>query len=142
MGAHPSFIEALDLSGKQITKVFAGMPADSWDKKPIPQAMSPRETAEHLANCYEACMVTAKGGTWDWAAPYSLGITEPDALLAKVKELREVARNFVAESDDPKVWHCGTDFLTLHDAYHVGQMCTFRLITEPEWDFYSIYAPD
>ncbi len=140
MGAHPSFIEVLDHAAKQVNNVFTALPADSWDKKPIAQAMSPRETVEHLACCYEACMVEAKGGKWDWAAPYSLGIADPEAILTKMRELRAAAQALVVDSDDPNMWHLGTEFIILHDAYHVGQMCTFRIMTEPDWDPYSIYA--
>lgn len=132
---------ALDDAGYQVEQVFAGLKPEQWDLK-IESAMSPRETAEHLAHVYEACRVSATGGTWDWAAPWSTGATTIDELLEKMRQGRATAVETVLSSDDLKVHTLGIAFIVSHDAYHVGQLVTFRMAQNDGWNPYSIYNHD
>lgn len=139
MGAPEFIISALASSGNQVRKVLEGISGDQWDARLVPSTMSPRETVEHLAMCYEAFKTEATGGKWDWTAPFDLGITDPGALVSKMLALRDEAVELAKASDDPKVYEHVLDFLLSHDSYHVGQMAALRIAQDPSWPPYSIY---
>ncbi len=127
----------LDDSGHQVDAVFAGLPEDQWDARVVAEAMSPRETAEHLAECYIALQDEAQGRKHDWGS-YSAPDKSGEALIANLKAERAKAEELALASDDPGVWAMASSFVALHDAYHVGQMVTLRL-TLGDFNPYSIY---
>ncbi|HRF58400.1 MAG TPA: hypothetical protein PLH94_00635 [Fimbriimonadaceae bacterium] len=129
--------KALDDSGKQITKIFEGLPVNLRDAKVTPQAMSPREIVQHLAECYTALKKHAAGQEHEWGT-FQLGIADFDAAYAATMALRAEAVALAMTSEEAA--KASLDYVVIHDAYHVGQMALLRLEQEPGWDPYSLYA--
>lgn len=138
MPAPQSLVGAFDDSRYQVTQVLAGLEGDQWDVKSHPQAMSARETIQHLADCYSACLAVLDGNKYDFGS-FRFDVTQPEEQLAKMLEIRDEAVARISASDDEKAFHEGNAFIILHDCYHVGQLATVRLAINPEWDAYSIY---
>lgn len=132
------FLKAqLDDVGYQLNAVFAGLTDDQWNEKATPESMSPAETAEHLAECYTAMIASADGKAHSWGT-YSIEDKSPVNLFKTMTGLREEAVARATAENDEKLVKAGSAYLSLHDAYHVGQMVTLRLKLggfEP----YSIY---
>jgi hypothetical protein len=125
----------IDDAGYQLDKVFDGIDA-SLDSKLTDKAMSPREIAAHLGECYTAVITETGGGKHSWGT-YAPSTTEWPALWSEVKELRAKAAAAAVSKDD---WETHANaFLPAHDYYHVGQMAALRIIQDPEWDPYAIY---
>jgi hypothetical protein len=129
----------IDGVGLQISAVFNGLDDSQADIKAAPHMMSPRETSIHLAECYEASEKAARGEEHSWGTyqPAGTGLTE---LVAEMKSKREAAVQAISGAEPDKAVHAATDYIILHDAYHVGQMCANRLAVDPEWNAYSIYG--
>lgn len=101
--------------------------------------MSPIATAVHLAHCYSAFLAVSQGQSWDWEAPFDLGVAAPIAVLDKAFALRAECMSRIQSTESDSVIEQGIDFLLMHDCYHVGQLAAFRLNTDPSWDPSSIY---
>ena len=121
----------------QLNAVFANFPDGKWDEKVNEHAMSASETAAHLSECYTAFLTNAEGNEYSWGT-FKPASMEPTKLVKSMFELREKACTMAVATDDPKIHKLAASFITLHDAYHVGQMVTLRL-TIGEFDPYSIY---
>ncbi|MCC6686573.1 MAG: DinB family protein [Fimbriimonadaceae bacterium] len=139
MSAPEFLISGLNAAAKQINAVFSNIAADHWDRRATSEAMTPLESIRHLAHCYTAFMSEARGQSWDWRAPFDLGVTEPEDILAKANELRAQAVDMVKSSTDETIYEKAINYILLHDAYHVGQMALFRMQTDPTWDPHSLY---
>lgn len=129
---------ALDQSGHQIQKCFEGFPADAWDAKPIPGAMSAREILAHLWECYYALDSAMDGKSHAWGefeVPAEIMANPINFAWAK----RDESTARALASADPKHHELAIDYVALHDAYHVGQMVTLRSAVQPDWNSYSIY---
>jgi hypothetical protein len=98
------------------------------DHRCTPEAMTPREIAVHLAECYEAFLAECEGRKHEWGS-YALLDTSKDNLLSNLLGTRRRAADAAVANPE----HA-------HDAYHVGQMSLVHLATNPDWDAYSIYA--
>ncbi len=130
---------ALDQSGKQIAAVFSGLDREALQSKPIPQLMSPYEQLEHLCECYQAYETVAKGGEYSAWGSYRIpvdGQADPIEFLLKARASAAIIA--AADQSEEGVRHA-FDYLVLHEAYHVGQMCPIRLALDPSWNAYSIY---
>ncbi len=124
-------------AGKQINAVFANLSAEQWNERIVPEAMSPTETANHLADCYNAFLTSAAGGKHEWGSTI-IEDQSPTGLTTAMANLRNKCVAIATESEDPKVHHMASEYICLHDTYHVGQMVTLRLKLG-EFDPYSIY---
>jgi hypothetical protein len=125
----------IDDAGFQLNKVFEGVDS-SLDERLTEHAMSPREIAAHLGECYTAVITETSGGKHEWGT-YSPSTTEWPALWNEVMELRGRASAAALSSND---WEKhASAFIPAHDYYHVGQMAMLRLTKDPGWDPYSIY---
>lgn len=139
MSAPGFLINGLNAAAKQIHAVFDSIATDHWDRRATSEAMTPLESIRHLAHCYTAFMSEARGQSWDWRAPFDLGVTEPEDILAKANELRAQAVDMVKSSTDETIYEKAINYILLHDAYHVGQMALFRMQTDPTLDPHSLY---
>ena len=98
--------------------------------------MSPRELVEHLCECAVAFNKSAVGEKHEWGT-FSVDDKSPANLRAELKRLRAEA---VAEvNGEDEVLKEAFSFLSSHDAYHVGQLCSCRLSLDPNWNAYAIY---
>ena len=126
----------IDDSGNQLVKVFDGID-ESLDSKLTDQAMSPRQVAAHLCECYQAVITEAAGGKHQWGS-YQPSTTEWPALWQEVMALRSQASEAALGAAD---WETHANaFIPAHDYYHVGQLAMLRLTKDPAWDPYSIYT--
>jgi uncharacterized damage-inducible protein DinB len=129
----------LDDLGKQLTAVLAGLSPDQQDHKLHENGFSPRETLEHLAECYQAFSTSITGGKHQWGS-----FSTEDKSWANLErvwaDLRAKALDMIGGLTDPEHLKAASEFLVLHDAYHVGQLAAGRLQAEPGWDPYSIYS--
>jgi|CXWL01.1.fsa_nt_gi hypothetical protein len=126
-------------AGFQLEKVFEGVEESHADFLAHPAMMTPRQVAVHLADCYVAMQKKARSEEPEWGSYQAPGSSLKDAL-AGMKAEREKAMGSISILDEKEQIHLATDFLILHDAYHVGQMCTIRLAIDPEWNYHSIYG--
>jgi len=125
----------IDDAGYQLTKVFEGIEETSLDSRVTEKAMTPREVVAHLAEAYQATIAAAAGKEHQWGS-YAPADSSWPAVWNEMMGLRERAAEAILESG--KVTD-GNAFIVAHDYYHVGQICSLRLIKDPEWDAYSIY---
>lgn len=121
----------LKASGNQILQTFNGLADAHFDTKPLSVAMSPRETAEHLCDCYQAAIDVSEGREHPWGTT-KLSAQTPAEAMQEMKALRDAA---IAVANE----EAAMDYIALHDAYHAGQMVTLRLTVEPDWNAYAIY---
>ncbi len=126
-------------AGLQLERVYDGVAEDHADFQAHVAMMTPRQIACHLADCYVAVQRTVLGEEPDWGSYKAPGSSLSDALTG-MKEERAKALESIGTVDEAKQIHLATDFMILHDAYHVGQMCSIRLAIDPEWNNYSIYG--
>lgn len=130
----------MDSSGFQLSKCIEGWNPAAFDDKLTPNSMSLRVTLVHLAEVYQAVQKQARGDEHEWGSytPISDGA---EALQADLWRERKLAVDAVlAVGDDDKAAHMALDYIILHDAYHVGQLCSLRLSIEPDWNMYVIYG--
>ena len=127
----------MEASGKQVDKVLEGLADDKWGVK-AGASMSASETVAHLAECYVAAQTHLSGGTHEWGSYKAVGET-PEELGATMWSERTKAWEAILGSDADDVGETATQYLLLHDAYHVGQLATLRMGLDSEWDAYSIY---
>jgi hypothetical protein len=129
----------LEASANQIDKVLDGLQDDQWDAKVRDDLMSPREVLAHLTECYIAAQDHAAGRKHEWGS-YIPADDDPDALVAEMRRERSKAWAELLAKSDEDSFKAATDYLVLHDAYHVGQLAALRLGITPDWDPYAIYA--
>ncbi len=128
----------LDDTKLQVSKVFEGIPEDGWDQSSNPQAMSPRQTLGHLTECCMA-MLAEDPHTYEWGSFDASGLSHQE-LMAKYNDLRAQCVQKCTESSEDEVINSASNFIALHEAYHVGQLATLRLALDPDWNAYSIYG--
>lgn len=104
----------------------------------IPTMMSPRQTMAHLYEVYEAVLVMAAGGKHDWGS-YEIPPHVAEQIEHRLWDHRDKAIEAIMAMPDDQAAHTAVDYILLHDAYHVGQLCAHRLATESGWSPYSIY---
>lgn len=127
----------LELSGRQLEACFAGMDADDWESRLTEQAMTPLEIAAHLAEAYQAFITLTEGREHRWGS-FKIEPNTPEAVLSEMFRLRQQAIDSVGERD--VMIRAAFDYLTAHDAYHVGQLVLARLQVHPDWNFMAIYG--
>lgn len=128
----------LEHVGHMLDVVFTGLDPDLLDRKALPRAMSMRETAVHLAECYQCAIVVAGGGKHEWGS-YLPSTLEWPALLHEMQRLRAKAVAACLDGTDEGLERA-YDYVIAHDNYHVGQLCLIRIDADGGWDSYSIYG--
>ncbi|MBL8048212.1 MAG: hypothetical protein JNJ45_05970 [Chthonomonas sp.] len=126
---------ALDDTGHQIRQAVAGLDLDA---KPIEAMMSGRMTLAHLYECYIACRAELNGEKHKWGE-YVVPQEVVDDPMAHVFALRDEVIGEIHSAGTPEATSNALSYIALHDAYHVGQLCSLRLTLDPEWNAYSIY---
>jgi uncharacterized damage-inducible protein DinB len=128
----------LDTTGHQLTRVFEGIKEEHQDYKACSKAMTPKETLEHLCECYQAFLTESQGGSYEWGS-FSIADKSWENLLSQFNSLRGRAVQLAKGSQETRVLRSASAYMVLHDAYHVGQMASCRIETDADWDPYSIY---
>lgn len=125
-----------DTSLKQLKACLKDLPNEAGSIKLTDQGMTIEDIIQHLGDCYTAILQGTDG--YDWgsfqSAKGELAEKSEEILGLRAKALDKLFAD-PDQIDYPKV----TDFIVLHDAYHVGQLVLCRLIAEPGWNHYSIY---
>jgi hypothetical protein len=139
MTLHDAMKYQLDAAANQVDKVLEGLEPDQWDAKVREDLMSPREAVSHLTECYIAAQKHAAGEQHEWGA-YVPSSEDPEDLLREMREHRVAAKESLLAKADDDALKAATDYIVLHDAYHVGQLAALRLAITPDWDPYAIYS--
>lgn len=127
-------------AGKQLAAMYNQAPAEFFDTKLTENGMTAGQQLEHLAEAYQATLVSADGGEYkDWGT-FSLGASDNDDLVSKAFAKRDEAIAKLMTLPEDRAANLATDYIIFHDAYHVGQLALIRLEVEPDWDSYSMYA--
>lgn len=137
--SYPHLEYGLDQSKLQIEKVFEGIGEAELDMKLTDQAMTPREILEHLCECYHAVITEAAGGKHEWGT-YSIEDKSFANLTKQAWSLRAQAAQAALDKGDEEAAMYAFNYIILHDAYHVGQMCLVRMKADPNWNAYAIYG--
>jgi uncharacterized damage-inducible protein DinB len=127
----------MEESGHQINACFDGLSSEDFEKKPVDQMMSPRETVEHLLEVIQAVKTEVAGGKHEWGTFTAPTLSHSD-LIAMFSSGRAEIVALALENLDTKP-HLAKDFVAAHEFYHVGQMVSIRSILDPTWNAYSIY---
>ena len=122
----------------QVTAVYEGLPNADWDKKSNEAAMSPREILGHLTECCHA-FLSEDPNKYEWGT-YQIGDKANEDLMAEYNDLRSKCVDKANNATEDEVMRGASNFIALHEAYHVGQLATLRLSLDPEWNAYSIYG--
>lgn len=124
--------------GNQLNRVFEGMPASVQDHKVCEKGMTPKETLEHLCECYQAFLTESQGGSHEWGS-FSIADKSWDSLMEQFTSMRERAVRIVKASEETRILRSAFSYMVAHDAYHVGQLSACRIDADASWDPYSIY---
>ena len=128
----------LDDVGFQISKVLEGVKESDLDFKPVPTAMSIREQIEHLCEVYTAVEEESRGVEHAWGQ-FSVADKSWGNLTVVFASLRAKAVEVVSVPKDEKAYIAASGFMVGHEYYHIGQLASLRIATDPSWDPYSIY---
>jgi hypothetical protein len=128
----------MDHVGKQIDICLDGMSEAAFSTKCAPNGMTPAQVVEHLADAYEAYLVTVRGEKYEFGS-FVIEPKTPENLRRSWANQRAKAVA-VAMAGDDKGMTEAYDYIVGHDNYHVGQLVLSRLQAEPEWDSYAIYG--
>ena len=123
---------------KMLWKIFEGISDSELDFRPLPTALSLREHLGHLCAGCEALMAIRQGREYDWDNIASHGSTVLE-LLSKFRQLRLEALP-AGESINLEAASLLSDYLILHEAYHIGQLALSRKALDPSWDSLKLYA--
>jgi uncharacterized damage-inducible protein DinB len=131
-------VHAMSDAANQLQKVVADLPDDQWTARVNEQAMSPLESFAHLAACCNMYSAEAQGIKKEWGEYQVEDMTPAGVMKAWHDERAQAQALLEADPSDENLKRV-TMYITLHDAYHVGQLCTLRLTLDPEWNAYAIY---
>ena len=140
MTANDFALAQLNLAGYMLDKVYEGIDERTLDLRVSPTAMTAREMAEHLSECYVAAAKIAVGEKHEWGNFESADKSWP-ALLNQMRDLRTVAMDACLNGSDEGL-DCASHYVISHDNYHVGQLCLLRIAADSSWDPYCIYQMD
>jgi uncharacterized damage-inducible protein DinB len=130
-------LTASDKALRQFTTALNGLSEAESAAKLGEHSLSPNEMTLHLAECRAAVMAQIAGQEHEWG---TFQPAEGEAPTAALERMQGEAKAAAAAAADPaKAAEVVMDYMALHDAYHVGQLVTYRLTCQPEWDHYSIY---
>lgn len=138
MDANDIVVYQLKASARQVDKVFEGLPQESWGARLWESAMTPGETVAHLTECYIAAQKATVGEKHEWGS-YIAPDDDPDSLVETMRHERQKAWRSILKAGNEEAFQHATEYIVLHDAYHVGQIAALRVSTEKDWDPYSIY---
>lgn len=123
--------------GKQIEKTLDGLKDEDWEMRSRPGGMSTAEIVEHLCEASQAMAASSRGEQHEWGS-FSIADKSPTNLINTFKDLRAQALD-ACDSHTEEGQKGLSEYVILHDAYHLGQLCANRLECDPNWNAYSIY---
>ena len=130
--------QQLSIIEKQLVKVTAGVAEEWLDAKPISNMFTVRESLKHLADVYGVSLVVADGGTPEFGK-FEFSGADWESQVNETFTLRTAAvQKFLSDPTESSLEKL-TDYVLLHDAYHVGQLVAIRGALDPSWNSYSIY---
>lgn len=130
----------LDDIGNQVEKVLAGVDESTADLKLTTEAMSPRETALHLLECCYAAQAHLDGVKHEWGSVAMPEGSFADLMSTYRARRQDVTAKLIEDANNDDALNTCSDYIVLHEAYHVGQMALFRLEKTEGWDPYSLYS--
>ncbi|MFZ4507849.1 MAG: DinB family protein [Fimbriimonas sp.] len=139
MTVHELLEQQLAESGAMLTRSFNGISEADADAKSHPLAMSARETAVHLTECYLAAQAELKGEKFAWGS-YEPAATTLAEQLEACGQARSEAVAALLDADEEVAANLAFAYVVTHDHYHVGQMVTLRLSIDATWNYMSIYG--
>lgn len=122
----------------QIAKVLEGVKESDLDFRIAPSARTILEQIEHLCEVYTAVEEQSRGEHHQWGA-YVIEDKSWSNLLATFTTLRSKAIEIVSSPQSEKELFTASDFMVGHEYYHVGQIASIRIATDPAWDPFCIY---
>lgn len=122
----------------QLEKCLEGLTSADGEYRVAPTAFSITEIVNHLSETYTAVKTVGEGGKHEWGS-YQPVSTDLPVAVAELWRLRALALDSLNALDAEKRTAIASDYIVLHDAYHVGQLVLSRLALQPEWDSFSIY---
>ncbi len=123
---------------RQVRNSVKGLDDAALQNKLTLGSMSIASMLEHLCECRVAFIAESSGEKHNWGN-YSAPDSSAAGLLGELSRLTEHVIGLVQADPSDENMHHATDFVALHDAYHVGQICACRMTFDPEFDPYSIY---
>lgn len=128
----------IQTTANQVERAIDGLSDSDMEHKVSGQCMDIGSILEHLCECRVAFLAESAGNKHNWGTYQA-----PDRSLAGLRntfrDLTDKAVELVKSEDSEDVLKHGSDFVVLHDAYHVGQLCATRLTFDRAFDPYSIY---
>lgn len=122
----------------QLGKILEDVKESDVDFKVSDGSMSMRELLEHLCEVYTAVEEESRGIEHNWGT-FAIDDKSWSNLMAQYKTLRAKAIELVSGATDEKGLVSASGYIIGHDFYHIGQLATLRIATDPSWDPYSIY---
>jgi hypothetical protein len=138
MSAQALFDSLASAGETQLRGAYQGLSPALYDDRLVDGLMSPKEIAGHLYECCIAAQALARGEEHKWGSVPAPEGTGDQVVAAMFQERERAVAACRGITDEERLAHA-LQFLTLHDAYHVGQIAALRLVRTPDWDAYSIY---
>lgn len=129
----------LDAAAAQIRSVFDGLPESLWTVPTGAAGMTPLEIVTHLTDCYVAAQAVCRGEKYEWGS-FVMPKVGTEEMIGVLMSERDKASTALLAIGDESAYKNLTQYIVLHDAYHVGQVAALRVARNPEWDPYSMYA--
>lgn len=129
----------METTGFQLTKVFEGLDESTADHKANEHMMSGRETLAHLIEVCHAAQKHMRGEEHAWGS-FQPADTSYDALSAEFAGERAKTVEAILSGAPEAAFHVASDYMVIHEAYHVGQMASNRLSQNNGWNPYSLYG--
>lgn len=124
--------------GFQVEKCFEGLPAALYEASLDNTAMTPRLTLAHLLEVLDAVEKLLKGTDPQWGA-YQTDTTPFETLHQKYAARRKEIITQALASSEPQHLQILSNYIVLHESYHVGQLCSLRMARDAAFNPFSIY---
>jgi hypothetical protein len=124
--------------GFQVERCFEGLPVALYEATVHHTAMSPRLILAHLLEVLEAVDLQLEGKDPQWGG-YQANTTPFESLLKQYTARRKDTITRALESSEPQHLQILSNYIVLHESYHVGQLCGLRMAQDPTFDPFSIY---
>jgi len=124
--------------GFQVEKCLEGLPTALYEATLDKTGMTPRITLAHLLEVLDAVEKLLKGTDPVWGA-YQADTTSFETLHQKYAARRKEIIVQALESLEPQHLQILSNYIVLHESYHVGQLCSLRMARDAAFDPFSIY---
>jgi uncharacterized damage-inducible protein DinB len=128
----------IQVTANQIERALDGLNDSDLQHKLSEPCMNMSSILEHLCECRVAFLTESVGNKHSWGT-YEAPDRSLAGLRSTLRDLTNKTIEIVKSDGSDEVLKHASDFLVLHDAYHVGQLCATRLSFDREFDPYSIY---